>query len=100
VFCVAADDDTAKLRILLVDPTARGRGLGGGLVDECVAFARDAGYAKLELWTNHTLTAARHVYASRGFRLTAAAPHHSFGMDLIGQTHELDLAEVPSTAAA
>jgi GNAT superfamily N-acetyltransferase len=99
VFCVAAEDDTAKLRILLVDPAARGRGLGRRLVDECVAFAREAGYLKLRLWTNHPLAAARVLYESRGFRLTAAAPHHSFGVDLIGETYELDLIE-PRAASA
>jgi GNAT superfamily N-acetyltransferase len=91
VFCVAAEGAAASLRILLVDPAARGRGLGTRLVDECVAFARQAGYLKLQLWTNHPLTAARQVYESRGFRLTATQAHHSFGVDLIGQTYELDL---------
>ena len=91
VFCVAGENDNATLRILLVDPTARGRGLGGRLVDECVAFARSAGYAKLDLWTNDPLPAARQVYLSRGFRLIASEPHHSFGADLLGQSYELDL---------
>jgi GNAT superfamily N-acetyltransferase len=91
VFCVSEDSEAAKLRILLVDPTARGRGLGGQLVDECIAFARQAGYARIRLWTNHPLAAARQVYLSRGFRLVAEEPHHSFGVDLIGQTYELRL---------
>jgi GNAT superfamily N-acetyltransferase len=91
VFCVAGDDDTAVLRILLVHPDARGHGVGGALVDECVSFARKAGYRRMRLWTNDPLVAARHVYLKRGFRLTASDPHHSFGADLIGQTYELDL---------
>jgi GNAT superfamily N-acetyltransferase len=91
VFCVRADDTTAQLRILLVDASARGEGLGGRLVDECLAFARAAGYKRMRLWTNHPLAAARHVYLSRGFRLVEEEPHHSFGVDLIGQVYELDL---------
>jgi GNAT superfamily N-acetyltransferase len=93
VFCVAARDEPAYavLRVLLVTPQARGHGLGGRLVDTCVEFARAAGYARLRLWTNHPLVAARHVYLARGFALTDEEPHHSFGVDLIGQTYELDL---------
>ena len=91
VFCVKADDTTAQLRILLVDRSARGEGLGGRLVEECLAFARLAGYQRMRLWTNHPLAAARHVYLSRGFRLVEEEPHHSFGVDLIGQVYELDL---------
>ncbi len=96
VFCVAADEDTAQLRLLLVSPAARGRGLGARLVGECVAFARGAGYARMRLWTNHPLTSARRIYLARGFTLVEEEPHHSFGADLIGQIYELDLA----TAAA
>lgn len=91
VFCVADDQDTAKLRILLVDPAARGRGLGGRLVDKCITFARRSGYKNLRLWTNHPLDAARRIYLSRGFRLVDETPHRSFGVDLIGQTYELEL---------
>jgi GNAT superfamily N-acetyltransferase len=91
VFCVAAGPSTAQLRILLVDPQARGHGLGGRLVDECVAFARDAGYTRMRLWTNHPLAAARRIYLARGFTLVSQEPHHSFGADLIGQVYELDL---------
>ena len=90
-FCVAADSTTAQLRILLVHPSARGHHLGGGLVDECVAFARGAGYQRMKLWTNDPLVAARKVYLSRGFVLEAEEPHHSFGVDLIGQVYELAL---------
>jgi GNAT superfamily N-acetyltransferase len=97
VFCVAADLSTAQLRILLVDPSARGRKLGGRLVDECVAFARAAGYTRMKLWTNHPLVAARHVYLSRGFQLRQEEPHGSFGADLIGQVYELDLADTDTS---
>jgi GNAT superfamily N-acetyltransferase len=92
VFCVRGDDDTtARLRILLVTPEARGRALGSRLVAAAVSFAADAGYERMVLWTNHPLVAARHVYVQHGFQLTAEEPHHSFGADLIGQTYELDL---------
>ncbi len=91
VFCVAADETTAQLRILLVHPSARGRGLGARLVDECVNFARRAGFALMRLWTNHPLVAAKHVYLSRGFRLVEEAPHRSFGVELTAQVYELDL---------
>jgi GNAT superfamily N-acetyltransferase len=91
VFCVAADRSTAQLRILLVEPRARGHGLGGRLVDLAVTFARDAGYARMRLWTNHPLEAARRVYLSRGFTLVSEEPHRSFGAELIGQVYELDL---------
>jgi GNAT superfamily N-acetyltransferase len=92
VFCVdARDGGTAVLRILLVHPDARGHGLGGRLVDTCVAFARAAGYARMRLWTNDPLAAARHVYLRRGFALVEERPHHSFGVDLVGQTYQLDL---------
>ena len=91
VFCVASDEATAQLRILLVHPNGRGLGLGARLVDECVEFARDAGYERIVLWTNHPLVAARHIYLEAGFILTDEEPHHSFGADLVGQTYELDL---------
>lgn len=91
VFCVAADDDTAKLRILLVDPAARGRHLGRRLVDECVGFARGAGYRRMVLWTNAPLVSAARIYLAAGFHLTGEESHHSFGVDLVGQTYELDL---------
>jgi len=91
VFCVAADEQTAQLRILLVDPDARGHGLGARLVDECLRFARGAGYKRMKLWTNHPLAVARKIYLSRGFTLTEEEPHHSFGAELTGQVYELDL---------
>jgi GNAT superfamily N-acetyltransferase len=91
VFCIAADDQTAQLRILLVDPAARGHGAGARLVDECLQFARQAGYQRMKLWTNHPLTAARRIYLSRGFHLVEEQPHNSFGATLTGQVYELDL---------
>jgi GNAT superfamily N-acetyltransferase len=91
VFCVAAGEHTAQLRILLVDPAARGLRLGDRLVATCLDFARQAGYARMELWTNDVLAAARRIYLRHGFTLTAAEPHRSFGADLVGQTYAADL---------
>jgi len=92
VFCIAADDQTAQLRMLLVGPAARGHGIGARLVDQCLDFARESGYKRMKLWTNHPLVAARRIYLSRGFRLVEEEPHHSYGADLVGQVYELDLA--------
>ena len=93
VFCVADPDrdGTALLRILLVHPDGRGHDLGRRLIEHCLEFGRAAGYERMRLWTNHPLAAARHLYRERGFRLVAEEPHHSFGVDLVGQTYELDL---------
>jgi GNAT superfamily N-acetyltransferase len=92
VFCVAENETTAKLRILLVHPDGRGHGLGRTLVERCLEFARRAGYQRIRLWTNNPLAAARHIYLDTGFSLIAEETHHSFGVDLIGQTYELGLA--------
>jgi len=91
VFCVAKDSDTAQLRNLLVDPAARGHSVGSRLVSECVTFARDADYQKMTLWTNDPLVSAIRIYLAAGFRLVREEAHHSFGVDLVGQTYELDL---------
>jgi DNA-binding MarR family transcriptional regulator/GNAT superfamily N-acetyltransferase len=91
VLCVRRDEQTAQLRVLLVDPAARGLGIGARLVTECVAFARRAGYARMVLWTNDILTAARHVYQRAGFVLVSQDQHRSYGHDLTGEWWELDL---------
>jgi GNAT superfamily N-acetyltransferase len=90
----------ARLRILLVTTAGRGHGLGAQLLDTSLAFARNAGYERVRLWTNDPLTAARRIYLSRGFALTAHEPHHSFGHDLVGQTYERDLASGDSGCEA
>ncbi|ANY06461.1 GNAT family N-acetyltransferase [Pseudonocardia sp. HH130630-07] len=92
VFCVATDDPaTAKLRTLLVDPAGRGHGIGRRLVEECVGFARAAGYRRMTLWTNDVLGSARRIYEATGFALVEQEEHHSFGHDLVGQTWAREL---------
>jgi DNA-binding MarR family transcriptional regulator/N-acetylglutamate synthase-like GNAT family acetyltransferase len=93
VFLVKQSDEIAKLRMLLVDPKARGLGIGKRLVEECIRFARNKGYKKITLWTNDILLTACHIYKQCGFKLVAEERHHSFGHELVGQTWELDLAQ-------
>jgi DNA-binding MarR family transcriptional regulator/GNAT superfamily N-acetyltransferase len=85
VFCMKRDETTAQLRLLLVDPSVRGMGIGSRLVEECLRFARRAGYQQIMLWTNDVLEEARRIYQRTGFQLVEEESHHSFGHDLVGQ---------------
>lgn len=91
VFLIKDTENTAKLRLLFLDPKARGLGLGKRLVHECTLFARAAGYQKITLWTNSILLAAKHIYEKEGYKLVKSEAHHSFGHDLISETWELNL---------
>jgi DNA-binding MarR family transcriptional regulator/GNAT superfamily N-acetyltransferase len=100
IFLVAKDATTAKLRLLLVEPDARGLGVGRTLVSECVRFALAAGYHKIVLWTQDNLTAARRIYSNQGFVKTGQEVHRSFGQELVAETWELGLrtAHEPTSA--
>lgn len=91
IFLVKLDEETAKLRMLLVDPKTRGMGLGGKLVDECIRFARQCGYRKMVLWTNSILYSAIHLYEKAGFHKVNEEPQHSYGKDLVFENWEMDL---------
>src|SRR5262249_11550058 len=91
VFVVRQSDTTPKLRLLLIEPQARGAGLGKRLVEECVAFAREAGYRKLVLWTHANLLAARAIYTKLGFRKVKSEPHRQFGVPVVGEYWEMPL---------
>ena len=91
VFLVKASDELAKLRLLLVEKKARGLGVGRALVEQCIRSAREKGYKKMTLWTQSILVAARGIYQGAGFRRVADEKHHSFGVDLVGETWEMEL---------
>ena len=91
VFLAKDSAAVARIRLLLVDPKARGLGLGARLVDECVRFARDAGYKKITLWTHSVLIAARHIYEKAGFRLTRTDKHESWGRPVVSEYWDLEL---------
>jgi GNAT superfamily N-acetyltransferase len=91
VLCVHRDDEVAQLRLLLVEPSARGLGVGTSLVEEVLGFARDAGYVRVTLWTQDALRDARRIYERAGFALIDAEPHADFGPEVVGQTWTLSL---------
>jgi DNA-binding MarR family transcriptional regulator/GNAT superfamily N-acetyltransferase len=91
IFCVRQTEETAKLRLLLVEPDARGMGIGARLVEQCVEFAEQAGYTSMTLWTQSILEDAQRLYRRAGFTMTGSKAHHSFGRDLVDQTWTLEL---------
>jgi GNAT superfamily N-acetyltransferase len=91
VFLVKDSEKVARLRLLLVDPVARGRGLGTRLTDECIRFARQSGYRSITLWTHKVLTAARHIYERAGFQLTSSEARRSFGQNVVSEHWDLAL---------
>jgi GNAT superfamily N-acetyltransferase len=91
VFLVRGGDRAAKLRLLLVEPSARGRGIGEALVAECTRFARAAGYERITLWTHSILTGARRIYARAGYRITETTPFEGFGQSLTNEIWSLEL---------
>ncbi|MCM2561406.1 GNAT family N-acetyltransferase [Lutimaribacter sp. EGI FJ00015] len=91
IFCVRLDEDTAKLRLFLTVPAARGTGLGQRLLDECTAWARARGYTRMQLWTHESHKAACALYQRNGWRCIAQEPVHNFGVDLVEQTWEIAL---------
>lgn len=91
IMAARIDDETAQLRVLIVEPDARGLGLGRTLVETCIGFARQAGYKKMRLWTDNILDAARHIYKDAGFQLIDSKPHADWGEDLVSEIWELDL---------
>ncbi len=91
IFCVAQSEQTAKLRLFLVDPVARGRGVGRHLLDTCMQFARHAGYADMTLWTHESHRAACLLYKRAGWTIASSAPVHNYGVDLVEQTWKITL---------
>lgn len=91
IFCVKKDEETAQLRMLFVEPSARGLGVGSKLVETCLAFAKNAGYRTITLWSNDVLTSARRIYVRAGFKLIEEEPYRGYGHDLVGQIWSREL---------
>ena len=93
IFCVRLEEETAKLRLFLVEPEARGTGLGRRLLETCLGFAKDCGYRRLKLWTHESHRAACALYRARGFACESSVPVRSFGQDLVEQSWSIDLSD-------